>query len=369
MAPGSSSLPPWVSGSFRAARPSPTAGVRPTRSWPRTACPATRRASGTSAARATPSIQGFATDISVNRGETVQFKIDTTATAYRLDIYRLGYYGGNGARKVATVQPSAALPQTPARLPEPDADDRTGRLRQLGACRPPGRCRRRGLRASTSPSSCANGHAAARATSSSSSATTTATPTCCSRPPTPPGRPTTATAATASTDSPGRLSGAGRAYKVSYNRPFTTRGVPTPEDWLFNAEYPMIRWLERNGYDVSYITGVDTRSPRRRDPRAQGLPLGRPRRVLVRPAARERRGRARDAGVNLAFFSGNEIFWKTRWETQHRRRRHRPTARSSATRRRTPSAEDRPDGRRLDRAPGATRGSVPPADGGRPRTR
>ncbi len=23
---------------------------------------------------------------------------------------------------------------------------------------------------------------------------------------------------------------------------------------------------------------------------------------------------ARDAGVNLAFFSGNEVFWKTRWE-------------------------------------------------------
>ena len=23
---------------------------------------------------------------------------------------------------------------------------------------------------------------------------------------------------------------------------------------------------------------------------------------------------ARDAGVNLAFFSGNEMFWKTRWE-------------------------------------------------------
>jgi hypothetical protein len=29
---------------------------------------------------------------------------------------------------------------------------------------------------------------------------------------------------------------------VSYNRPFTTRGAPT-EDWLFNAEYPMLRWL------------------------------------------------------------------------------------------------------------------------------
>ena len=26
----------------------------------------------------------------------MQFKIDTTATAYRIDIYRLGYYGGDG---------------------------------------------------------------------------------------------------------------------------------------------------------------------------------------------------------------------------------------------------------------------------------
>src|SRR5438270_13207065 len=49
------------------------------------------------------SIQGFATDISVNRGQTVHFKVDTTATAYRIDIYRMGYYGGQGARKVATI--------------------------------------------------------------------------------------------------------------------------------------------------------------------------------------------------------------------------------------------------------------------------
>ena len=33
----------------------------------------------------------------------MNFKISTPATAYRLDIYRMGYYGGNGARKVATV--------------------------------------------------------------------------------------------------------------------------------------------------------------------------------------------------------------------------------------------------------------------------
>ena len=53
-----------------------------------------------------PSIQGFATDISVNRGSTVSFKVDTTAANYRFDIYRMGYYGGLGARKVATVTPA-----------------------------------------------------------------------------------------------------------------------------------------------------------------------------------------------------------------------------------------------------------------------
>ncbi len=59
-----------------------------------------------------PSIQGFATSMSVDRGEAVRFKIKTPSTAYRLDIYRMGYYGGDGARKVATVVPSASLPQT-----------------------------------------------------------------------------------------------------------------------------------------------------------------------------------------------------------------------------------------------------------------
>src|SRR3712207_3295536 len=43
------------------------------------------------------SIQGFATDISVNQGQTVQFKVDTNSPDYRLDIYRMGYYQGDGA--------------------------------------------------------------------------------------------------------------------------------------------------------------------------------------------------------------------------------------------------------------------------------
>jgi len=61
-----------------------------------------------------PDIQGFATDISVNVGDTVHFKIAAPgATAgYKIDIYRLGYYGGAGATLVTTTGPSAAMPQT-----------------------------------------------------------------------------------------------------------------------------------------------------------------------------------------------------------------------------------------------------------------
>src|SRR5262249_52146170 len=48
-------------------------------------------------------IQGFATDISVNKGGTISFKVTTTAASFAMNIYRLGYYQGNGARKVATI--------------------------------------------------------------------------------------------------------------------------------------------------------------------------------------------------------------------------------------------------------------------------
>src|SRR5258707_448101 len=49
-------------------------------------------------------IQGFSTDISVDQGQTVSFKInDQSMAPYHIDIYRLGYYGGLGARKVATI--------------------------------------------------------------------------------------------------------------------------------------------------------------------------------------------------------------------------------------------------------------------------
>ena len=48
-----------------------------------------------------------------------------------------------------------------------------------------------------------------------------------------------------------------RAHKVSYNRPWQTRATRAI-NILFGAEYPMIRWLESQGYDVTYQSGIDT---------------------------------------------------------------------------------------------------------------
>jgi len=60
-------------------------------------------------------IQGFATSMSVNAGQTESFKIDTPSTRYHIDILRIGYYQGNGARKVVSnMPPSATLPQSQA---------------------------------------------------------------------------------------------------------------------------------------------------------------------------------------------------------------------------------------------------------------
>ena len=76
----------------------------------------------------------------------------------------------------------------------------------------------------------------------------------------------------------------------------------------------MIRWLERNGYDVSYTTDVDT-------DRSGSLILNHEVFLSVGHdeywSASERNNveAARAAGIHLAFFSGNEIYWKTRWDT------------------------------------------------------
>ena len=142
-------------------------------------------------------IQGFATDISVNAGQTVTSRSRRRARSYRLDIYRLGYYQGTGRPTDRGPHADRDAAADATGLP----DERHDRAVDCGNW---------AVSASWAvPPTAVSGIYFARstartarpapATSSSSCATTPATPTCSSRPPTPPGRPTTTTAATAST--------------------------------------------------------------------------------------------------------------------------------------------------------------------------
>ena len=266
-----------------------------------------------------PSIQGFATDISVNHGETISFKIQTNAAAYRIDIYRLGYYGGLGARKVATITPSASLPQTQPAC----ASDASTKLVDCGNW---------AVSASWAvPSDATSGVYIAR-----------------------PVRTDTGGASHIIfivRDDGGRsdmlfqtgdatwqafnkyggsnlyrtgnsVDATTRAYKVSYNRPFINRGETTQfferETFLFNTEYPMIRWLEANGYNVSYASAVDTDRRGAAALLSHKVFLSVGHDEYVSAGQRASVEAARAAGVHLGFFSGNEYYWKTRWENNYR---------------------------------------------------
>lgn len=58
-----------------------------------------------------PSIVGFAAGFTYLPGETVPFKVDTVSSNYRIRVYRLGWYGGSGARHLADLVPAGPLPQ------------------------------------------------------------------------------------------------------------------------------------------------------------------------------------------------------------------------------------------------------------------
>ena len=302
-----------------------------------------------------PSIQGFGHDISIDRGETIFFKVKTDSSDYRVDIYRMGWYAGLGARLVGTVAPSVPLPQ-----PQPEGlRDPATRLYDCGNW---------AVSASwTAPEDAVSGIYFARLVRQDPAPEPTPWRADHSRTP-PVVRPEAVAHAygslghgrlrislreprashiyfvvrddasrsdilfqTADTtwqaynrygghctygrldpDHPRQHGGPPRAYKVSYNRPLETRHYRAVNT-VFNAEYPFVRFLEANGYDVSYSTGVD--SDRRGELIANHrlfLSVGHDEYW----SGRQRRNveAARDAGVHLAFFSGNEVFWKTRFE-------------------------------------------------------
>ncbi len=254
-------------------------------------------------------IEGFATEISIQRGGKVDFKVNTAAGDYRIDIYRLGWYGGLGARKVASIDHGGAGTVQPAPL-----RDAATRLIDAGNWSV--------TDSWTIPGDAVSGIYLAKLVREDGTFGENHIPFVVRSD----DRPSDIVFQTADTTwvaynpwgGTNLYQGPeGRAYAVSYNRPFTTRLNELqsgPQDWIFGAEYPALLWLERNGYDVSYITGVDTA----RD--GAGLL---DHKVFLSVGhdeywAGEQRANveaAREAGVNLQFWSGNEVYWKVRWET------------------------------------------------------
>src|SRR5262249_35882908 len=100
------------------------------------------------------------------------------------------------------------------------------------------------------------------------------------------------------------------AVKVSFDRPYTAwSGAGS----LFDGDFNMVRWLERQGYDLSYITSVDLH---------QGTPPITGHKVFLSnfhdeywsSPMRDRVTAARDAGVDIAFFGAHSIYWQIRFE-------------------------------------------------------
>jgi len=266
-------------------------------------------------------IQGFADPFSVNLGGTINFKIESPATSYKITIYRMGYYGGDGARLIPTsITPNISISQN---QPACNTNTATGLVD----------CSNWGVSASwTVPTSLVSGVYFARLDRTDGTSDDNQIPFVVRDDASHSdilfktndatweaynswgGYSLYAGNATDTTSRPTSLD-AGRAEQVSYDRPFSTRfGTPYGQDYFFYAEFPMIEFLEENGYNVSYIDQGTIASP-------QGASLIEQHKVLVAAGHDEYWSAqevanvtaARNAGVNMAFFTGNEVYWKTRW--------------------------------------------------------
>ncbi|RCG27039.1 DUF4082 domain-containing protein [Sphaerisporangium album] len=309
-------------------------------------------------------VEGYGDTMSVGLGGTVNFKVRSSALALRVDIYRMGYYQGKGARFVTSVPATTSVSRTQPGCP---ANATTGEV----ACA-------WGTVASWSvPATAVSGIYFAHVTRTDTGDDTHIVFVV---------RDDASTSdllfrtsdstwqaynswgdITATQANPDKVlnslyrgdsaAAPGRAVKVSYDRPFNTReSTPWGRDFVFANEYPMVRWLEANGYDVSYMSSIDAaRAPSTLLNHKALLSVGHD--EYWSGEERAAFENARDSGVSLAFFSGNEVYWKTRWENGYRTLVSYKETHANA---------------KIDPAPNVWTGTwrdprfSPPADGGKP---
>ena len=252
-------------------------------------------------------IEGYASAPSVNRGGTLELFVSTAEPSYLLEVFRLGWYQGLGGRRLSAIW------KTGMRQPPPTFDPATG----LIECR---WARSHVLRISSplDPTVWPSGAYVAKLTAGTS------------------GRqsyiPFIVRAGTRSSDFLFQSSvttwqaynnwggkslydynsTGGHAVKVSFERPYAEGHGSGNLVWEWGSwELNTLRFLEREGLDVTYTTNVDVHENTPSGHRAF-LSVGHD--EYWSWDMRRHVETARRAGVSLAFFGANACFWQIRFE-------------------------------------------------------
>lgn len=273
-------------------------------------------------------IEGYASATSVNRGESIGLYVNTAATSYLLEVFRMGWYQGLGARRVAGP---ISLPGR--RQPMPGRDDETGLVDcawvepfELATQNP------------TDPDDWPTGVYLVRLTAAGSGAQSYIFFVLRDDAHAHDLQVQLSVTTYQAYNSWGGKSlyhwgsAGARAAKVSFNRPyaanaqnpaaafgmgageFLANSQPHPDTYrVSNAGWDcnMVRWLEREGWSVAYCTNLDThaRVPRRCK---AWLSIGHD--EYWSWSMREHVEAARDTGIHLGFFSANSAYWQVRFE-------------------------------------------------------
>ena len=261
-------------------------------------------------------IEGYASTISLQPGDTLQLHVSTTpAASYRIEIYRLGWYGGLGGRLIACL-PSCGGSEPGTTQPVPSPDPNTG---YLDAGWPV-------TDSITVGSGWITGYYVAKLVLAAGPDDGQASwaPFIVRDPPgtTSPilvqasvntweaynnwGGKSLYAFNSSSSEVPASQTNA--AAMVSFGRPFQTNANTGPWSWEIN----MVRYLEREGYDVSYQTDVDTdQEPGSLLDHHLDLVSGHD--EYWSPTIWNAYEAARDAGVNLAFVGADIGNWQMRY--------------------------------------------------------
>ena len=254
-------------------------------------------------------IEGYTSEISVAPGETVQFHVSTVPAApYRIEIYRLGWYGGLGGRLMGCL-PACDSDKPGSPQPVPPFDPATG---YLDAGWPV-------TDTVVVPTAWVSGYYLARLVLTGTPFT--------SKVPFVVRAPRAAAPSSILVSAPvntwqaydtwggrglyTRVNGVWTNH-VSFNRPF----VHGEQD-LFEWEIQAVRFLEREGYDLSYATSVDAdRDPGELLRHRLFMSIGHD--EYWSKGIRDTLEAARDQGTNLAFMGGNTGYWQIRYENDRR---------------------------------------------------